>query len=63
MLDSTDFDHSVGEIELQTGSRNRARRHRQVHAEYSWFFANKTDPKGKMTAYFELFGLPTAVCT
>ena len=47
MLDSTDFDHSVGEIELQTGSRNRARRHRQVHAEYSWFLQTRPTRRGK----------------
>ncbi|CZT08643.1 uncharacterized protein RAG0_13635 [Rhynchosporium agropyri] len=60
MLDSTDFGHSVGEVELQTQDPPTA--HADIDKfmqKYSWFFANKTPPKGKMTAYFELFGFPS----
>ncbi|KUJ14257.1 uncharacterized protein LY89DRAFT_784240 [Mollisia scopiformis] len=60
MLDSTDFGHSVGEVELQT--RDPTAAHADIDKfmqKYAWFFVNKTPPKGKMTAYFELYGHPS----
>ncbi|CZS92392.1 uncharacterized protein RAG0_02825 [Rhynchosporium agropyri] len=60
MLDSTDFGHSVGEVELQTCEATTALADiDKFMQKYSWFFANKTPPKGKMTAYFELHGFPS----
>jgi len=62
MLDLTNFGHSVGEVELQTHDTTTALSDiDKFMQKYSWFFANKTPPKGKMTAYFELFGFPSEV--
>ncbi len=63
MLDSTDFGHWVGEVELQTQHTATALSDIDTFMQkYSWFFANDTSPKGKMTAYFERFGFPSEVC-
>ncbi|KAH8674398.1 CYTH-like domain-containing protein [Tricladium varicosporioides] len=60
MLDSTDFGHWVGEVELQTHDMARALPEIDIFMQkYAWFFANETAPKGKMTAYFERFGFPS----
>ena len=59
MLDATDFGHWVGEVELLAHDEQRA--HLEIDAfmrRYSWFFAQEPKPKGKLTAYFELFGYP-----
>lgn len=58
VLDHTDFDHRVGEVELMAEDAEKA--HRDIDAffeEYSWFFDTEK-PKGKLTAYFDKFGLP-----
>lgn len=58
VLDSTDFGHRVGEVELMAEDAEEA--HRDIDAflkEYAWFFDTSV-PKGKLTAYFEKFGLP-----
>ena len=58
VLDCTDFDHSVGEVELMAEDAEKA--HRDIDRffeEYAWFF-DREKPKGKLTAYFEKFGLP-----
>lgn len=60
MLDSTDFGHWVGEVELQTHQTASALSDIDTFMQkYSWFFTNDRTPKGKMTAYFELFGFPS----
>lgn len=58
VLDNTDFDHHVGEVEVLAEIAE------QTHADidefmgkYKWFF-DKSKPKGKLTAYFERFGIP-----
>ncbi|KAA6412911.1 MAG: hypothetical protein FRX48_03904 [Lasallia pustulata] len=56
VLDSTDFGHSVGEVELLAEDADKA--HADIDAfldRYAWFF-NRSKPKGKLTAYFEKFG-------
>jgi thiamine-triphosphatase len=59
MLDTTDFGHWVGEVELQAHDSTTALADIDAFMQkYSWFFANEAMPKGKMTAYFELFGFP-----
>lgn len=63
-LDSTDFGHRVGEVELMTDDADAA--HAAIDAlvrRYAWFFVDTTSgsgppPKGKLTAYFEKFGYP-----
>ena len=58
VLDCTDFGHSVGEVELMAEDAEKA--HKDIDAffeEYAWFF-DTSKPKGKLTAYFEKFGLP-----
>ncbi|KAE8357818.1 CYTH-like domain-containing protein [Aspergillus caelatus] len=58
MLDSTDFGHAVGEIELAHENAQEAHRDIDVFMKkYAWFFDNSR-PKGKLTAYFEKFGDP-----
>jgi hypothetical protein len=55
MLDETDFEHSIGEAELEAEDVVEA--HREINAfldKYPWFF-QKERPKGKLTAYFERF--------
>jgi thiamine-triphosphatase len=64
MLDSTDFGHWVGEVELQTQHAATALSDIDTFMQqYSWFFVSKATPKGKMTAYFERFGFPSDVGT
>jgi thiamine-triphosphatase len=59
MLDTTDFGHWVGEVELQAHDSTVALAEiDKFMQKYAWFFANEATPKGKMTAYFELFGFP-----
>jgi len=58
VLDSTDFGHQVGEVEILAEDAEKA--HRDIDAfmrEYAWFF-DIIKPKGKLTAYFEKFGYP-----
>ena len=58
VLDWTDFGHWVGEVELMAEDAESA--HGDIDKffeEYAWFFDRK-EPKGKLTAYFEKFGLP-----
>ena len=58
VLDHTDFGHQVGEVELMAEDAEKA--HADIDAflkEYAWFF-DTTNPKGKLTAYFEKFGYP-----
>ncbi len=63
MLDSTDFGHWVGEVELQTENTATALADIDIFMQkYAWFFANDATPKGKITAYFERFGFPEEVC-
>ena len=61
MLDTTDFGHAVGEVELQAGDEKAAMdRIDDFMERYKWFFGNdKSKPKGKMTAYFDKFGFPS----
>ena len=63
MLDSTDFGHSVGEIDCKREIQQQRTSTSTSSCRILVVFANKTDPKGKMTAYFELFGFPTDACT
>lgn len=59
VLDSTDFGHRVGEVEVMAEDAGKA--HADIDAllkEYAWFFDTTTEPKGKLTAYFEKFGYP-----
>lgn len=59
VLDATDFGHRVGEVEVMAEDADRA--HFNIDAflkEYAWFFDKTTEPKGKLTAYFEKFGYP-----
>jgi thiamine-triphosphatase len=59
MLDTTDFGHWVGEVELEAHNSTTALADIDSFMQrYSWFFANDAKPKGKMTAYFERFGFP-----
>ncbi|KAF6221235.1 hypothetical protein HO133_002090 [Letharia lupina] len=58
VLDVTDFGHVVGEVELMAEDAGEA--HADIDAffeEYAWFF-DTSNPKGKLTAYFEKFGYP-----
>lgn len=58
-LDKTNFDHPVGEVELM--AEDAARAHKDIEdfmKEYKWFFGNEK-PKGKLTAYFEKYGMPS----
>lgn len=61
VLDSTDFGHQVGEVEVMAEDEKKA--HADIDAfmaEYPWFFDTSHKPKGKLTAYFERFGYPDA---
>lgn len=61
VLDTTDFGHRVGEVEMMAEDADNA--HANIDAflkEYAWFFDTTTQPKGKLTAYFEKFGYPQA---
>ena len=56
VLDSTDFGHSIGEVELLAEDAGKA--HTDIDAfldRYAWFF-DISRPRGKLTAYFETFG-------
>ncbi len=59
VLDHTDFGHHVGEVEVMAEDAGRA--HADIDALFKmhpWFFDTATEPKGKLTAYFEKFGYP-----
>jgi thiamine-triphosphatase len=59
MLDTTDFGHWVGEVELLAHDEQRAHLDIDIFMQrYAWFFSQETKPKGKLTAYFEKFGYP-----
>lgn len=58
VLDTTDFGHRVGEVELMAEDAEEA--HGEIDGfvrKYAWFF-DMEKPKGKLTAYFEKFGIP-----
>ncbi|MCJ1334870.1 hypothetical protein MMC09_000135 [Bachmanniomyces sp. S44760] len=58
ILDQTDFGHVVGEVEIMAEDAKKA--HEDINAfmeRYRWFFDTEK-PKGKLTAYFDKFGLP-----
>ncbi|KAL9128712.1 MAG: hypothetical protein Q9175_007469, partial [Cornicularia normoerica] len=58
VLDATDFGHGVGEVELMAEDAEKA--HADIDAfvkQYAWFF-DTSNPKGKLTAYFDKFGYP-----
>ena len=58
VLDATDFDHQVGEVELLAEDADKA--HADIDAfmnQYAWVF-DTSNPTGKLTAYFEKFGYP-----
>ena len=60
VLDKTDFGH-VGEVELLAEDAEKS--HAEIAefmAKYSWFF-DKKGPKGKLSAYFEKYGLPAGM--
>ncbi len=60
VLDSTDFGHRVGEVELMAEDADAEKAHKDIEAflrEYPWLF-DTSSPKGKLTAYFEKFGYP-----
>ena len=61
MLDETDFGHSAGEVELLAEDADKAHRDIDVFlARYTWLF-DCSKPKGKLTAYFEKYPLPSKV--
>ena len=58
VLDETDFGHLAGEVEILAEDANRA--HADIDAflaRYAWLF-DCSEPKGKLTAYFENFPSP-----
>ena len=56
-LDRTDFGHAVGEVEIMTDDNSNTQEEIDSFlTRYSWFF-DKGKPKGKLTAYFEKFGI------
>lgn len=63
VLDTTNFGHDVGEVEViaqVSADADAARVHEEIEAflgRYPWFF-DTGSPKGKLTAYFERFGWP-----
>lgn len=60
VLDSTDFGHSVGEVELM--AEDEAMAHREIDgfmAQYPWFF-QKGKPEGKLAAYLRVNGMDTS---
>ncbi|KAA6408643.1 MAG: hypothetical protein FRX48_07725 [Lasallia pustulata] len=60
-LDKTNFGHAVGEVELMAEDAPRAHKEIEDFMEhYSWFFGREP-PKGKLTAYFEKYGMPSAL--
>ena len=60
VLDVTDFGHEVGEVEVMAEEAGAEKAHREIERflkRYPWFFDTRS-PKGKLTAYFEVFGYP-----
>ena len=60
MLDSTNFGHEVGEVEVMAEEAEAEKAHGDVERflkRYPWFFDTRS-PKGKLTAYFEMLGYP-----
>ena len=60
VMDVTDFGHRVGEVELMAEDVDAEKAHADIEAflrEYPGFF-DTSNPKGKLTAYFENFGYP-----
>lgn len=60
VLDSTDFGHEVGEVEVMAEEAGAEKAHGDIERflkRYPWFFDTR-GPKGKLTAYFERFGYP-----
>lgn len=58
-LDQTNFGHAVGEVELMAEDAPKAHKDIEDFMEkYSWFFGTEP-PKGKLTAYFEKYGMPS----
>ena len=58
VLDKTNFGHTVGEVEMLSEEAENS--HAEITAfmeKYSWFF-DRQRPKGKVTAYFEKYGMP-----
>jgi len=62
-LDTTDFGHDVGEVEVSVPVDDREesgqvmREIEEFMEKYRWIFkSGKGEPKGKMSAYFERFG-------
>lgn len=60
-LDTTDFGHDVGEVEVVAEAHEEDGKVMaeigKFMEEYRWFFKSSTvKPKGKMTAYFEKYG-------
>jgi len=54
VLDTTDFGHAVGEVEIMASDVEKAEKDiDQFFARYPWFFQGGT-PKGKISAYLEL---------
>ena len=60
VLDVTDFGHEVGEVEVMVEEAGAEKAHGAIEGflkRYPWFF-DTGRPKGKLTAYFEMFGYP-----
>ena len=60
VLDVTDFGHEVGEVEVMAEEAGAEKAHGEIERflkRYPWFFDTRS-PKGKLTAYFEMFGYP-----
>lgn len=58
VLDRTCFGHVVGEVEIE--GEDAVRGHEEIgefRRRYGWFFGGDADGKGKLTAYFERFGI------
>ncbi|KAF8244929.1 hypothetical protein K440DRAFT_635539 [Wilcoxina mikolae CBS 423.85] len=54
VLDTTDFGHDVGEVEIMASDVEKAEKDiDQFFVRYPWFF-QRGSPKGKITAYLEL---------
>ncbi|KAL7274294.1 hypothetical protein RUND412_002819 [Rhizina undulata] len=57
VLDTTDFRHAVGEVEVMAEDMDAADGEIEAFLRnYPWFFREGT-PKGKITAYLERFGM------
>ena len=60
VLDVTDFGHEVGEVEVMAEEGGAEKAHGEIESflkRYPWFFDTRS-PKGKLTAYFDVFGYP-----